>query len=460
MDETTNVTDTSNGNGIQHPVLTKPIPSPNLNLDAGNQDSGKFTFEDMEQLAQCDTPLQKLKDFVRPNAALSPSIEQVDADASLLDDENIESRCSSEVTTAEHQTASTVHIRNHSNQVRQINLPPTRPAPSPIKISENEVHALSCDEKVLPPPTPARAAPKPEEASEEEHTTGQNSPPSRPAPHTPPPSRVAPLPPRSDAPRPSSTFSTRSISATQSPSPSQSTDVTPRRLHRPTELNLSSVTNGRSRAPSELEKQSSLMRSSTTQSKAALLSPTALLNQRLNGSLTSKNRESKIHVFVPPSPPRDGCLLPGPASQAEAFTSKSVPAKTEKGRPAWWCKVDKLVVFDGMSEGADGSARPLTRTSKGLSIARRRGDTETVVIPLDCAHCQEMLNRHDWKYDMQVCKRSVCWDCKERCKWESEQECAKRSVCEVGGNKERAKSNAEGEGNRDRADSVLQDDRA
>lgn len=440
VDETINAAGTNHEDEMQHPLLTKPIPSPNLDLDTGNQDSGKFTFEDMEQLAT--TPLQKFKDFVRPSAALSSSIGQVDADAALLDDEHIQSRCSSDE--AEQETASTVHIRNHSNQVRQINLPPTRPAPSPTRVPEDEVHALSCDEKVLPPPTPARVAPQPQETSQKESAAGLNSPPTRPAPHTPPPSRVAPLPPRSDVSRPSSTFSTRSISTTHSPSPSQSTDITTKRLHRPTELNLGSVTNGRSRAPSELEKQSSLMRSSTTQSKAALLSPTALLNQRLNGSSTSKNRESKVHVFVPPSPPRDGCLLPGPAGQAVAFTSTSVPAKTEKGRPAWWCKWDKLVVFDGMETGADGATQPLTRTSKGLSIARRRGDTETVVIPLNCAHCQEMLNRHDWKYDMQVCKRSVCSDCKERCKWESEQE--------------RVKTSPETEGNRYRADSVLQDD--
>jgi hypothetical protein len=72
---------------------------------------------------------------------------------------------------------------------------------------------------------------------------------------------------------------------------------------------------------------------------------------------------------------------------------------------------------------------------------------ETIVIPMDCAHCQEMLNRHEWKYDMRVCKRSVCWDCKERCKWELEQE---QLVHE--------ETAAKADGNRYRADSVLQDE--
>ncbi|KAF2823044.1 hypothetical protein CC86DRAFT_299693 [Ophiobolus disseminans] len=161
-----------------------------------------------------------------------------------------------------------------------------------------------------------------------------------------------------------------------------------------------------------------------------------------------KSRHDKVRVFVPPQPSRNGCLLPGPAGQVEAFASASVRARTgSNGRPAWWCKTDKLVVFDGINLRVDGQVTVHTRTSKGLSIARRRGDTETIIIPMDCAHCQEMLNRHEWKYDIQVCKRSVCWDCKERCKWEHEQT-----------NKEHAASvTATTERNRDRADSVLQD---
>jgi hypothetical protein len=58
-----------------------------------------------------------------------------------------------------------------------------------------------------------------------------------------------------------------------------------------------------------------------------------------------------------------------------------------------------------------------------------------------------MLNRHEWTYDIQVCRRSVCWDCKERCKWERDLEI-----------KQQVEKKEQRE--RERADSVLQDDEA
>jgi hypothetical protein len=147
----------------------------------------------------------------------------------------------------------------------------------------------------------------------------------------------------------------------------------------------------------------------------------------------------------------NGCILPGPRAQTEAFASSSVRARIEKsGRPAWWCKFDKLVVFDGVEQSDNGDLNFQTRTSKGLSVARRRGDTETVINPMECAHCQEMLHRTEWKYDIQVCKRSVCWDCRERCRWELAQEEEEMKATRV--------NDARMDANRTRADSVLQDD--
>lgn len=224
------------------------------------------------------------------------------------------------------------------------------------------------------------------------------------------------------------------------------------RLRRPAELNLSTIptTSDTSRPCSELEQRHALIRNSTTQSKAALRSPTALLEERLNQRTPNRDSQQgpspKPRVFTPPPlTPENGCWIPGPGSQANPFTSSSIRACTEATkRPAWWCKFDKLVVFDGMSDNGSGSLEICTRTSKGLSIARRRGHLESIVMPLGCAHCQEMLKRHEWKYDMRVCKRSVCWECRERCQWEWEEELRGREA-------EKA------DGSRERADSVLQE---
>lgn len=244
-------------------------------------------------------------------------------------------------------------------------------------------------------------------------------------------------------------ISLKHTASTSTSSPRQRTDSIAR-LKRPAELNLgTNPVSDSSKPRSELEKRYDLIRNSKTQSKAALRSPTALLQERLNmPAKKEKVEEEKTRVFTPPAQTTNGCWLPGPGAQVNAFTSTSVRARTEAGnRPAWWCKVDKLVVFDSIDVSSDGDMKIHTRTSKGLSIARRRGDMETIVIPMDCTHCQEMLNRHEWKYDMRVCKRSVCWDCKERCKWELEQE---KLASE--------QTAARADGNRYRADSVLQDE--
>ncbi|KAF2244838.1 hypothetical protein BU26DRAFT_522575 [Trematosphaeria pertusa] len=252
---------------------------------------------------------------------------------------------------------------------------------------------------------------------------------------------------------------TPSISLKQAPSTTatttpQRTDSISRRLRRPAELNLSGGTQDSPKPKSELELRYDMIRNSQNRSKAALKSPTQLLNDRLNLSPKKDKHEEKVRIFNPPRPMLNGCILPGPAAQMEAFTGASVRARTEKGgRPAWWCKFDKVVVFDGIEESDGVEMKFKTRTSKGLTVARRRGDTETVVIPMNCAHCREMLNREEWKYDVQVCKRGVCWDCKERCRWEMEQGKVEESI-------DGKTDEARNEANRERADSVLQDGQA
>ncbi|KAF2734730.1 hypothetical protein EJ04DRAFT_436516 [Polyplosphaeria fusca] len=185
-----------------------------------------------------------------------------------------------------------------------------------------------------------------------------------------------------------------------------------------------------------------MIRNSSTQNRAALKSPTQLLRDRL-GLSPKKKLEEKVRVFTAPAPMIGGCVLPGPSAAPGAMgtgiVGRDVRARTQAGgRAAWWCKFDRLVVFDGV----DAEGKVCTRSSKGLSIARRRGDAETVVIALECGHCRDMLRREEWKYDVRVCKRGVCWDCRERCAWEAEQERVRNGASEDG---------------RERADSVVQD---
>lgn len=262
------------------------------------------------------------------------------------------------------------------------------------------------------------------------------------------------LPPSGSRPP---SFSLKHTSSTKSTTSPQHTESTNRRLRRPAELNLgANAKSDGSKPKSELELRYDLIRNSQNQSKAALKSPTQLLKDRLNLSPKKDKHDEKVRVFTPPKPMLNGCILPGPSAQMEAFTGASVRARTEKDRrPAWWCKFDKVVVFDGAEQTDCGEMKFKTRTSKGLTIARRRGDTETVVIPMDCKHCQEMLNRSEWKYDVQVCKRGVCWDCKERCCWEMEQE-----KIEVEEGDEGKTNDSRADANRERADSVLQADQA
>ncbi|KAH7081385.1 hypothetical protein BKA63DRAFT_207223 [Paraphoma chrysanthemicola] len=388
-----------------------------IDLNPGNEESGVFVFEDVDShhersglMAYTDQDSQAGRVPRTHRTSLS------DADATLLSDEQVQRKC--EVSPEE---AGLLPLSRGSNAQEET-----------ASMQAQEALVESPQKRVL------RAISQDRDSGVYFSTDSEQSPSSRPISVASRPAHVQPRP--------------SSLALRDNPvANTQRVETTPRRLHRPTELNLGATDTSTSKPKSELEKRFDLMRNSKTQSKAALRSPTELLKERLNMSPKKGTHGEKIRAFVPPQPSRNGCLLPGPVGQPDGFTSTSVRARTETGgRPAWWCKFDKLVVFDGaeLRDGEEPAIR--TRTSKGLSIARRRGDTETIIIPMNCAHCQDMLNRHEWKYDIQVCRRSVCWECRERCKWEQQQEM-----------KARDESNAwRGEGNRDRADSVLQDKKA
>lgn len=463
--------------------LSAMVPgiSKTVDLDPGNQDSGVFFFdEDAQEIPVDHSPM------IEP--MLSPPSEH-----KLEEPEQVE-------------LAAGTSVANVPLEINELSLHPELPSPTPkhpLQANASNVsnvsEQLAIEEKVDPKPedtlmNPAQLkSPSIVSTLEEQHTTVLKSDQDEEVPH------LSPLKPISSIPRergpslsvekrPSPTVSRKiesemrdqdsgvymfdsesspahsrpssiaseenvfarsrvsSLSRPAASSPQRTNSIA--RLQRPAELNLGfDNAPGPAKPRSELDLRYDLVRNSKTQSKAALRSPTQLLQDRLNMSPKKKEIEDKVRIYKPPRATINGCVLPGPGAQVEAFTSASVRAKTERGGlPAWWCKFDKLVIFDGVEQLGDGEMKLKTRTSKGLSIARRLGDLETVMIPLDCSHCHEMLNRHEWKYDMRVCKRSVCWDCRERCKWEFEQQ------------KMVAAATVRTDANRERADSLLQDE--
>ncbi|USP75085.1 hypothetical protein yc1106_02359 [Curvularia clavata] len=378
----------------------------NLDLDPGNEDSGVFLFDESDLPAQ-ETPLLQQEEVTMGADAISLR----DASNFCTSNKDVDRVYPSPGTSPEQSCLSpavpqSISSETHFKKPRVI-VKVTRKAPSP----EEQKPDLNTHHD-----SPAYSS-RPTSLNAIDTTL----------------SRV-------------SSITSKHATPTRSLAPQRTESLA--RLRRPAELNLSTspTTSDASRPRSELEQRHALIRNSKTQSKAALRSPTALLEERLNQCTSNRDLQQrpspKTRVFTPPPPtPENGCWIPGPGAQANPFTSSSIRACTEATkRPAWWCKFDKLVVFDGMCDDGKGTLEICTRTSKGLTIARRRGELESIVMPLGCAHCQDMLKRHEWKYDMRVCKRNVCWECRERCLWEWEEELRGRAADKADGSRERADS--------------------
>ena len=399
-------------------VLSTFIPK-NLDLDPGNEDSGVFLFDEADTQAEDSPPVQQ---------------EEVMMGADVVSSRDMS------------------NILGSDKAVERVDSSPSTSAEQSYLLSQAPKQSMPCETQPKGPRVVVKvvrkaASTKPpgEEKSDFSiHNKHSHAASSRPTSLTPIDTTLSKVP---SAP-------SKNASPTRPSAPQRTESLV--RLRRPAELNLStSATASDACKPrSELEQRHALVRNSTTQSKAALRSPTALLEDRLNHLTPSRDPHQRTtsspkarRVFTPPQrTPENGCWMPGPGAQVSPFTSTSIRACTEAGkRPAWWCKFDKLVVFDGMHDDGTGTLEIRTRTSKGLSIARRRGDLESIVMPLGCAHCQDMLKRHEWKYDMRVCKRGVCWECRERCRWEWDEELRGRATEKV-------------DGNRFRADSVLQEE--
>jgi hypothetical protein len=153
------------------------------------------------------------------------------------------------------------------------------------------------------------------------------------------------------------------------------------------------------------DRRSSLTRRDST---ARPVSLSKILQTRRRGALT--NVEAIPHAAGPQHP--GSCLL----SRHSTDILARFHAKTTSGRPAFFCRFDNLVVFDGVVRVGDGGEwRVLARSSKGLARANARGEEVRAEVGVECAHCRDMLGMRVWKYAARVCRRSVCGECRRRC---------------------------------------------
>lgn len=134
---------------------------------------------------------------------------------------------------------------------------------------------------------------------------------------------------------------------------------------------------------------------------------------------------------APPTLVHSGCILLGPrrALQPLDVTSQT-SARTPTGAPAWYCRHDKLVIFDGFRATGDGAAKLITRSSRGLDMARRNCSKMTIRVEVPCRHCQELLKRKTSAFERML-ECSVCKGCQDRCLMEWEKRKAAESVVEA-----------------------------
>lgn len=191
-------------------------------------------------------------------------------------------------------------------------------------------------------------------------------------------------------------------------SPSRNRTYTAPSLYAAFEKSLSddSQTENRSRAISSPETRS--------------FSESFMQNRSLTTSTASKqcHASSPLRNLVEP-----GCILPGPARSTNPFELGSLRASTASGSPAWFCRHDKLVIFDGIqTQPKSGAKTFLCRTSKGLEVARKDCPKESVHVDLSCQHCKDMLGKGKWVYEAKVRRLSVCGSCRDRCLQEDEKQ--------------------------------------
>ncbi|QDS75561.1 hypothetical protein FKW77_005794 [Venturia effusa] len=130
---------------------------------------------------------------------------------------------------------------------------------------------------------------------------------------------------------------------------------------------------------------------------------------------TAKSFESGQEAPIDPQ-----CMLPGPRFTNQPFNISAINGKTEMGRAAWWCRHDRLVVFDGLApEDKSVSSREekmlLVRASRGLEMSRKNCKKEVIHVEIPCGHCRNILGKEVWKFEARVKRSKVCAGCQERC---------------------------------------------
>ena len=129
-----------------------------------------------------------------------------------------------------------------------------------------------------------------------------------------------------------------------------------------------------------------------------------------------------VHSSDPLAPVDEGCILLGPRrSLVPLDVTQQIQASTTNGSPVWYCRRDKLVVFEGVRvDSGLGVKRLITRSSRGLAFSRRNCEKLSIRVEIPCHHCQAVLKRSSWVFHEQVLETRVCRACQDRCwaEWE------------------------------------------
>lgn len=136
------------------------------------------------------------------------------------------------------------------------------------------------------------------------------------------------------------------------------------------------------------------------------------------------------------APVNSRCILPGPKYMNRPFDITAISGRTETGKAAWWCRHDRLVVFDGLTPPPEDEPdtdrhwkRLLVRTSKGLEMSRKNCKKEVIHVDIPTGHCRMLLGKEKWVFEAKVKRSRVCGGCLERCWGEVErQEAASAAV--------------------------------